>query len=464
VRLLKVGGRLVYSTCSLNPIENEAVVASVLRTFGTGCVRLVNCSDALPGLPRRPGLRTWGVWHRGGFHQTWEALQERFWEKCPPLQSCFPPADPAELADGDGGFHLEHCVRLMPHDLNGSGFFVAVLEKISSHADSAGKLDDNEREVCVTDEVLSSADDAALQKEPSLEAEGPSTDIGAPWLASEPSDEPLRFLDSPFSTKVDYEAWLCMPRADQPAALIRAAAAQESFGNGSSSGRSEELRRHYQACALHEKVLHAIGGATVEGATAAVMGTPYAPLFVPSRDVIASLGRFFGLTGAFPFARLVARSPAAKVLLLISEQVLDLLRMDHRGVLRIVNCGVRCFEREEAKGCAVGCNFRACQDALQHFLGSLTKQRLEVGSAAAVRLLSCPPGSAGISSEAMADHEPSLAEALRSTCMPGSVILSCIGNDELPLHFAALYSPSGALVPRVKGLEREALLSRLETK
>lgn len=130
------------------------------------------------------------------------------------------------------------------------------------------------------------------------------------------------------------------------------------------------------------------------------MGTPYAPLFVPSRDVIASLGRFFGLTGAFPFARLVARSPAAKVnerrrarmrivcslvtqatphahhpqplqrswqgllgrmavsvlvcrhlitcfgralpqvLLLISEQVLDLLRMDHRGVLRIVNCGV----------------------------------------------------------------------------------------------------------------------------
>ena len=127
---MQVGGRLVYSTCSLNPIENEAVVASVLRTFGTGCVRLVNCSDALPGLPRRPGLRTWGVWHRGGFHQTWEALQERCWEKCPPLQSCFPPADPAELADGDGGFHLEHCVRLMPHDLNGSGFFVAVLEKV----------------------------------------------------------------------------------------------------------------------------------------------------------------------------------------------------------------------------------------------------------------------------------------------------------------------------------------------
>ena len=33
-RLLKVGGRLVYSTCSLNPLEDEAVVAALLRRSG----------------------------------------------------------------------------------------------------------------------------------------------------------------------------------------------------------------------------------------------------------------------------------------------------------------------------------------------------------------------------------------------------------------------------------------------
>ena len=57
---VQVGGRLVYSTCTFNPIEDEAVVASVLLAT-KGALRLVDCSGSLPALKRRAGLSSWQV-------------------------------------------------------------------------------------------------------------------------------------------------------------------------------------------------------------------------------------------------------------------------------------------------------------------------------------------------------------------------------------------------------------------
>eukprot|EP00584_Thalassiosira_punctigera_P011530 CAMPEP_0172568894 /NCGR_PEP_ID=MMETSP1067-20121228/121452_1 /TAXON_ID=265564 ORGANISM="Thalassiosira punctigera, Strain Tpunct2005C2" /NCGR_SAMPLE_ID=MMETSP1067 /ASSEMBLY_ACC=CAM_ASM_000444 /LENGTH=1033 /DNA_ID=CAMNT_0013360607 /DNA_START=182 /DNA_END=3283 /DNA_ORIENTATION=+ len=59
-RLTKVGGYMVYSTCSMNPMENESVVAELLRV-GEGALALEDPRGRMEGLVARPGWASWKV-------------------------------------------------------------------------------------------------------------------------------------------------------------------------------------------------------------------------------------------------------------------------------------------------------------------------------------------------------------------------------------------------------------------
>jgi 16S rRNA C967 or C1407 C5-methylase (RsmB/RsmF family) len=66
---------MVYSTCTFNPIEDEAVVAELLVRCG-GALQLVNVGGQLPELQRLPGLRRWRVRDKHRWYDTWEEAQK----------------------------------------------------------------------------------------------------------------------------------------------------------------------------------------------------------------------------------------------------------------------------------------------------------------------------------------------------------------------------------------------------
>nr|XP_032650992.1 RNA cytosine C(5)-methyltransferase NSUN2 isoform X2 [Chelonoidis abingdonii] len=125
VEQLAEGGRMVYSTCSLNPVENEAVIASLLEK-SEGALELADVSSELPGLKWMPGITQWKVMLKDGqWFEAWKDVPSNRQTQIRPTM--FPIKDEEKLKV----MNLERCIRILPHHQNTGGFFVAVLIKKS---------------------------------------------------------------------------------------------------------------------------------------------------------------------------------------------------------------------------------------------------------------------------------------------------------------------------------------------
>ncbi|KAL8637446.1 MAG: hypothetical protein Q9228_005280, partial [Teloschistes exilis] len=104
LQMAKAGGRVVYSTCSMNPVENEAVISSAIERCGV----------------RRQGLKSWIVMDRDGtIYDTWAQVEHRPGKL---VEGMFPPKE---------SLPLDRCIRIYPHLQDTGGFFITVLEKRS---------------------------------------------------------------------------------------------------------------------------------------------------------------------------------------------------------------------------------------------------------------------------------------------------------------------------------------------
>jgi multisite-specific tRNA:(cytosine-C5)-methyltransferase len=133
LQMLKAGGRVVYSTCSMNPVENEAVVASAIeRCGGLSKVEVVDCSDRLVGLKRAPGMKDWKIMDKSGrMWSSWAEVEEENAKngvdatRARLAEGMFPPQ--GELS----AIPLERCMRVYAHQQDTGGFFITVLQKLT---------------------------------------------------------------------------------------------------------------------------------------------------------------------------------------------------------------------------------------------------------------------------------------------------------------------------------------------
>ncbi|OZJ03575.1 hypothetical protein BZG36_03041 [Bifiguratus adelaidae] len=310
IQLLKVGGRLVYSTCSFNPIENEAVVAALLQQ-SKGSVRLVDVSENLPQLKRRQGVSHWRVMNKEKeWVESFESIPERQRRRFSPTM--FPPSD-IDL------YHMERCLRIYPHDQDTGGFFVAVLEKTTpmTHTDKLSEaLKTTER---IDTAAAEQEDEQMLKQLSSIAPEDVAGDVHV--RGEDTQDTPVDSAATPSSVSAN-EIGPENDTAEPPA--------KRHSTDTSSAVEAKRPRK--------EKT----------PTVAPLKEEPF--IFLkPENSDIADFSNFYGLDPKFPATSFLVRSEISKnrTIYYVSEAVKNVLSAPDAHRLRVVNTGIKAFVRQE---------------------------------------------------------------------------------------------------------------------
>ena len=384
LQMLKVGGRVVYSTCSLNPVENEAVVSSAIeRCGGVAKVKLLDCSDRLSGLIRNQGLTDWSIMSRTGqiYESFPEAAQyEQDGGKVVP--GMFAP-DPQE------NIPLQKCMRVYPHQQDTGGFFIAVLEKLSEirakpETESKSAKRDWVFVVSEPEPVVDSAPKTVvgtlleeIEQPRTLEQNGDDVESAA---VIQNAEAPFDVFGAGIKRKASDE-----DLADGEDAVKKARTGNENGVSGLANGSAT-------ANGLSEEVEDALLDAPFEKAIPSELQPPprkrrrdnepaneeafkYLP---PTHPELESISAFYELHPSFPRDRFLVRNPAGdpvKGIYYSSQLVKDILITNEGRGMKFVHSGVKMFMKQDSQGQDI-CRWRIQTEGLPIVEGWVGEKRV----------------------------------------------------------------------------------------
>ncbi|RAL45797.1 hypothetical protein DM860_009661 [Cuscuta australis] len=397
--LLKVGGRMIYSTCSMNPIENEAVVAEVLRRCGES-VELVDVSGDLPQLIRRPGLKKWKIRDKGVWLYSYKDVPKA--RRAAIVPGMFPSgksyADGTESCNDSSIIHttdnvdnrestngasiaegttassefleeevstlpLERCMRIVPHDQNTGAFFIAVFQKLSPlPADS--KQANLPRKMRSTNGVIQTEKIQTVVREDTDPVEGKLTEISASLPESTVDSDAVDngMVDNDF----DGESGIT-PKENEA----------DDIESSKNIGENLEMVRGKRKL-------------QIQGRWKGVDPV----IFYREEEIVSKIKDFYGIKESFPFdGHLITRNSDTnhvKRIYYVSESVKKVLGLNFRvgQQLKIASVGLKMFERQTSKdGTSAPCLFRISSEGLPLLLPHITKQILHASPVDFKRLL-----------------------------------------------------------------------------
>lgn len=365
LQMLKVGGRVVYSTCSMNPVENEAVVASAIeRCGGVDKVKLINCSDRLPSLARNPGLKDWSIMSRQG--QIYESFPEA--EQYEPEGSKVVPGMFAP--EPEERIPLEHCMRVYPHQQDTGGFFIAVLEKLSEirakpESDSKCMKRDwkfeevkNEPEPAVDTSIKTEfAEIMEEAKHPNPPGEMEAVPDSAAAIQNG-ANVPDASGGASLKRKLEYDD---AAKDGSPVKKVK----EEDLGNGLEA--KTDVASGADGVPIKEEVAEAVQEAPFEKALPGDIQPPArkrrgrddAPneesfkYLAPDHPELERIYAFYELHPSFPRDRFLVRNPAGdpvKGIYYSSQLVKDILTANEGRGMKFVHGGVKMFMRQDSQG------------------------------------------------------------------------------------------------------------------